>query len=468
MRQNSKAAWLNAALAYVPNWLAFQVERHRQVGCTVAIARGSKLIDESAFGVANIDTNEPLTSRHRFRVASHSKSFTAAGIMKLREMGKIGLDDSVGRYVSGLHKGLAQARISELLSHSAGVIRDGADSGQFIDTRPYLSRNELLAELAKKQPLKPGLQLKYSNHGYGLLGFVIEEITGESYLNWITEHVIEAAGLTETAPDIVKVPKKAVIAKGHSGEWPIGQRVIIPGDNPTHAIAPAAGFVSTAADLVRFFSQLAPESKTSFLSPASRREMIHRRWRDEHSTLEQHYGYGIMSGGAGARRWFGHTGALQGFISRTAHYPETGITISVLCHALDGLAYPWVEGIANIIQTFHDKGPPDARLTDWSGRWWTMWGVTDIVPMGDRLYGVVPGMFPPFDEGTSELAVTGQDVGTILKASAFGSPGEPVRRVRNKEGRIVELWIGGVRLLEKEAVITEMKRLYGAPPAAIA
>ena len=77
--------------------------------------------------------------RHRLRIASHSKTFTAAGVMLLREQGQVGLDDPIGRYVDGLHKDLARARIGELLSHSAGVTRDGPDAGQFLDRRP-LSR----------------------------------------------------------------------------------------------------------------------------------------------------------------------------------------------------------------------------------------------------------------------------------------------------------------------------------------
>jgi D-alanyl-D-alanine carboxypeptidase len=145
-----KNAWLKAALDYVPDWLSFQLERYRQPGCSVAIAQGPHIVAEFAFGAADLETGKSLTPRHRFRVASHSKSFTASGVMLLREQGKIGLDDPIGRYVSGLHKGLAGARIAELLSHGAGVVRDGADSGQFSDRRPFLSRAELLAELSRK------------------------------------------------------------------------------------------------------------------------------------------------------------------------------------------------------------------------------------------------------------------------------------------------------------------------------
>jgi D-alanyl-D-alanine carboxypeptidase len=201
--------WLAPALDYIQDWLSFQVERYRQPGCAVAIAQGNELVAEYAFGHADLRTKQRMTPRHRFRIASHSKSFTASGVLLLREQGKLGLDDPIGRHVQGLHKDLAGARIAELLSHGAGVTRDGADSGQFQDLRPYLSREELMAELSRAQPLEPGMQLKYSNHGYGLLGLMIEQVTGCAYADWTARNIIAPAGLRETVPDTPHLPRRA-------------------------------------------------------------------------------------------------------------------------------------------------------------------------------------------------------------------------------------------------------------------
>ena len=71
--------WLGAALDYIPRWIEFQMESSQQPGCMIAIAHREKIVLERAFGSANLKTGEELTPRHRFRVASHSKSFTAAG-----------------------------------------------------------------------------------------------------------------------------------------------------------------------------------------------------------------------------------------------------------------------------------------------------------------------------------------------------------------------------------------------------
>jgi CubicO group peptidase (beta-lactamase class C family) len=252
--------WIQSAIGYIRSWIEFQVRASQQPGCIVAIAHRGRVVAEHAFGYANLDTGEKLTPRHRFRIASHSKSFTAAGIMKLRERRKLRLDDPVGQYVKGLHPQVAETTIAQILSHSAGLTRDGADSGQFADRRPYLSYQELTAELQSPPAIEPNTRFKYSNHGFGLLGLVIEAISGEPYRVWIEREIIDAAGLRETRPDM-PVAKGIPFARGHTPRLPLDRRLVIPGDNPANAIAPAAGFVSTAADVARFFAQLAPNAK---------------------------------------------------------------------------------------------------------------------------------------------------------------------------------------------------------------
>jgi CubicO group peptidase (beta-lactamase class C family) len=259
--------WLQSATAYIRNWVEFQVRVSQQPGCIVAIAHRGKVIAEYAFGHANLATGEKLTPRHRFRIASHSKSFTSAGIMKLRERRQLRLDDPVGQYIKGLHPQVAETTIAQLLSHSAALTRDGADAGQFTDRRPYLSAKELTAELQSAPAITPNTRFKYSNHGFGLLGLVIEAITKEPYRVWIEREIVDAAGLRETKPDM-PLAKGVPFARGHTLRIPVGQRLVVPGDNATHAIMPAAGFVSTAADITRFFAQLAP----SETQPAVRRK----------------------------------------------------------------------------------------------------------------------------------------------------------------------------------------------------
>ena len=217
-------AWLKSALDYVPQWLGFQMRMSEQPGCIVAIAHRGRVVLEQAWGSADLATGEPLTPRHRFRVASHSKSFTAAGILKLRERGRLKLDEPVGPYVEGLHPAVARTTIAQLLSHSAGLIRDGHDAGQFVDRRPFLDGGELMAALGEAPVIEPNSRFKYSNLGYGLLGRVIEAITGDPYAAWIRREIVDAAGLEETVPDM-PLDDGVPFARGHTGRLVVGRRL---------------------------------------------------------------------------------------------------------------------------------------------------------------------------------------------------------------------------------------------------
>ncbi len=450
--------WLGAALDYIPRWLEFQMRQTELPGCVIAVAQRGRILLEQAFGHADQARGIPLTPRHRFRVASHSKSFTAAGIMKLRERGKLRLDDPAGRFVRDLHPQIARATIAQLLSHSAGLVRDGWDAGQWQDRRPFRSEAELRTDLKLAPVLEANTRFKYSNHGYGLAGLVIEAITHEPYRDWIKREIVDAVGLEETQPD-VPLRRGTPMARGHSGKWPLGRRTVIPGDNPTHGLAAATGFVSTAADLARFFNRLSPGARGGVISPASRREMIRRQWREPHSSLERYYGLGIISGSIGDWDWFGHAGGFQGFITRTATLPARDLTISVLTNSADGLAHPWLDGVVHILRGFAKYGAPTRRLAHWSGRWWSLWGAVDLVPVGDRVLVATPGFLNPLlDAG--ELAITGRDRGRIALAGGFASHGEQARLVRGGRGGVAELWLGGARLLPEAKVAREMAMRY--------
>jgi CubicO group peptidase (beta-lactamase class C family) len=450
--------WMQPAIGYIRNWIEFQLRGSQQPGCIVAIAHRGKVVAEYAFGHANLATGERLTPRHWFRIASHSKSFTAAGIMKLRERRKLRLDDPVGQYVGGLHPQVAGATIAQLLSHSAGLTRDGADAGQFTDRRPYLSQKELMAELQLPPAIEPNSRFKYSNHGFGLLGLVIEAITGEPYRAWIEREIIDAAGLRETRPSM-PIAKGIPFARGHTLRLPVGRRLVIPGENLTHAITPAGGFVSTAADVARFFAQLAPDAKRSVLSVASRREMVRKQWRNPHASIEGYYGLGIMSGNTGGWDWFGHTGGFQGYTSRTCVIPTCDMAITILTNSIDGWSGFWIDGAMHILRAFAARGAPKRRVRDWTGRWWGMWGAIDLVPIGDLVLVANPHSFNPFMDAT-EIAVTGRDTGRIKSAAGYASHGELVRRTRNKAGTVTDIWLAGGNLKREKALAAETERRY--------
>jgi CubicO group peptidase (beta-lactamase class C family) len=315
-----------------------------------------------------------------------------------------------------------------------------------------------MADLQLAPAIAPNTRFKYSNHGFGLLGLVIEATAKEPYRDWIKREIVVAAGLRETEPNM-PLPKGAAFARGHTLRLPVGRRLVVPGDNSTNAITSAAGFASTAADVARFFAQLAPNAKRSLLSAGSRREMTRRHWRNPHSTIEGYYGLGIMSGTHAGWDWFGHGGVFQGYISRTCVIPACELSITILTNAADGLAAFWLDGAMHILRAYAKGGAPKRRVRDWTGRWWGTFGAVDLVPVGNLVLAANPQLLNPFMD-SSEIEVTGRDSGWISQAAGFQSFGQAVRRVRNKRGVVSDIWLGGGNLKRATALAAEIERRY--------
>ena len=452
--------WLQSALGYLRGWIEFQLRTSQRPGCIVAIAHRGKVVAEYRVRPCQsrhrrkADPAPPLPDRFAFQEFHRGRNHEAAGAAQLR------LDDPVGQYVKGLHPHVAETTIAQLLSHSAGLTRDGADSGQFVDRRPYLNAKELMAELQLPPAIAPNSRFKYSNHGFGLLGLAIEAITGEPYRIWIEREIVDAAGLRETTADM-PLAKSVPFARGHTSRFPLERRLVIPGDNPAHAMASAAGFVSTAADVARYFAQLAPNAKRSVLSAGSRREMTRKHWRNLHGPVEGYYGLGIISGNVAGWDWFGHSGGFQGYISRTAVIPACDLTVSILTNSIDGWAELWIDGAINILRVFKDRGAPKRRIRDWTGRWWTTWSALDLVPVGDRVVVANPLAINPFMAAT-EIEITGRDTGRVvagdrvMQAMARPFAGSATRPASSPMSGLA------ARDLKREKSLTaEMERRYG-------
>jgi D-alanyl-D-alanine carboxypeptidase len=275
---------------------------------------------------------------------------------------------------------------------------------------------------------------------------------------------VEAAGLTETTPDM-PLSGSEPMASGHSARLPLGRRVVLVAHQPTNALAAATGFVSTAGDLARFFAQLIPAAETTLLTAGSRREMTRAQWRNPHSVLELHYGLGTMSGGHGDWWWFGNIGFFPGFISRTAALPAQDVTVSVVTNAIDGSALQWIDGAIHILATFARHGAASESVRDWAGRWWSIWSATDLVPMGRKILVANPALLMPFADA-SEIAASGPDQGTIVRANGFGSHGETVERIRAGDGQVCELRLAGSALLPEDRIAAELSACDEDPASA--
>ena len=186
--------WLAAALDYIPQWIDFQM---RLTGAAGRVDRGQRIKGKPVLRAGlrpcrrrrgrRPDAAPPLPcgltlqELHRRRHHEAARAGQAAARRSRRPPRQAA--------ASGRGPGDASA---QLLSHSAGLIRDGTDAGQWQDRRPFLNARELTAALRAAPVLDANNRFKYSNHGYGLAGLVIEAVTGEPYADWIKRAIIDA------------------------------------------------------------------------------------------------------------------------------------------------------------------------------------------------------------------------------------------------------------------------------------
>jgi hypothetical protein len=174
--------------------------------------------------------------------------------------------------------------------------------------------------------------------------------------------------------------------------------------------------------------------------------------------FECYYGLGLMSGRLAGWTWFGHSGGLQGYITRTCVLPEEDLAISVLTNAVDGFAHPWLEGTVQILRAFADRGAPSRGAARWTGRWWTLWNPIDLVAAGERVLVARPDFLNPFLDA-SEVEVHGRDRGRIALAGGYASHGEAACLIRNRRGAITEVRLGGTHFRSERRTAREMSRV---------
>jgi CubicO group peptidase (beta-lactamase class C family) len=316
------------AARYADTWVALRARTQRIPGVQVAVAVAGELLLSSAHGFARLpetngadDPGEPLTTAHLFRIASHSKTFTATAVMQLVEAGKLRLDDTAGEHVTALAGSpIADRTLAELLAHGGGVVRDTDDAGFWQLEREFPDAEALVAAcLEQPDVLERNERFKYSNIGYGVLGLVIEAASGRPFADYVGEHILGRLGLRDTGPELDTV-RAAEYATGYTSLAAVERRVPIdPVD--TRALAAATGFWSTAEDLTRYAAAHVL-GDVRLLSDASKRRMHRGEWDVEGT--EDRYGLGLGIETIGERRLVGHSGGFPGYITRTLLDPSTG------------------------------------------------------------------------------------------------------------------------------------------------
>ena len=342
-------AALQAALAYAEDWIAYRAFRLRVPGVQYAVLFDGEVQLSGAVGLADLEAGVPLTESHLFRVASHSKTFTATAVLQLVEAGSLALDTPLGDVVGELAGApIASVTVRELLEHGGGVIRDGVDGDFWQLSRPFPDEAELLA-MARDDGTKvePNTRFAYSNIGYSLLGLVVARASGRSYNDYVRSEIVARLGLADTDPELVPA-RAAEYATGYTGfETSLERQPIDHVD--THAMSAATGFTSTAADLVRYIAAHRPGDER-LLSDASKRLQQRAAWQSApDSPTSRRYGLGMALDTIAGRRVIGHSGGFPGYITNTLLAVDDGIAVSVLTNATDGPAGELAAGILKLL-----------------------------------------------------------------------------------------------------------------------
>lgn len=419
------AAGLAEALTYADSYLAFRQRFDRIPGVQAAVWAGGEVRLNTAYGLADLEATTPLTTSHLFRIASHSKTVTATLILQLVQDGRLRLDDTAGSVLAELRgSSVADLTVRELLSHSAGLFRDSSDGDFWQLRRPFPDRAGLLEMLADPRAvaLPANERFKYSNVGFGLLGLIVETVTGGSYADAVASRITGPLGISDFGPELDPV-RAADLAAGYSSFAYADHRSRIEHVH-TEALAAATGFYSTAADLVRYFAAHC-FGETALLTDASKRLMQQPQWRVGPKP-DRRYGLGLALTKVGDRELIGHGGGYPGHITSSVADPHTGMAVSVLTNAIDGPAESLTHAVVKLIDLAGASPRPTDTTADptrFAGRFASLWGVVDIVVLGGRLFRIHPAQADP-TENVAELAIVDDRTLRVAGGDGYGSFGE--------------------------------------------
>jgi CubicO group peptidase (beta-lactamase class C family) len=434
MSDAPESATLHEVLDYYDSWLAFNQRYRRIPGVQAAVFAGEGVAFSGAYGSADVENAVPLTEQHLFRIASHSKTFTATAALQLAEQGRLRLDDKAAQHVTELvGSPLGERTVRELLAHSGGVTRDSLDADWWQLVGNFPDRAELLAVLREDSSavIDENERFKYSNIGYGLLGLVVEAAAGTSYNSYVQAAIVDKLGLAALGPEL-DAGRLSEYAVGYSSLSYADERVPIEHVD-TRALASATGFFGNARDLVTYFSAHLP-GDDRLLTDKSKREMQHPLWQTTTGDWPR-YGLGLQISKVGDRKLFGHGGGYPGHITRSMADASAGIAVSVLTNAIDTPAAQLTEGFFKLLDLAESKDRPesDGNLNRFTGRYANLWGISDIVQLGGRLYVLSPEQGDPADLPTA-LEVDG-DTLLVTADSGTGAYGERYRFTFDADGK---------------------------------
>ncbi len=279
------------------------IREHRVPGLSLAITYQGRLVHSRGYGYADVATYQRVEPYHLFRIASISKPITAVAILQLVEQGKLSLEDSVLEVLELQPEEGAAEKFDErqrsitilhLLQHRGGWDRDQSFDAMFQSVRfahslgvdpPAKADDVIRAMLTVPLDFDPGERYAYSNYGYCLLGRVIEKLSGQTYEEFVKEHVLAPAGITAMGIGGTRLDQRhsQEVRYYHPGEArsvfaeDLGQPIPSPyGAWYLEAMDSHGGWIASAEDLVKFATALDKQPKSLILTAESL-ELIHQR-----------------------------------------------------------------------------------------------------------------------------------------------------------------------------------------------
>lgn len=335
---------VKGAIAITDAWIE-ALQSYAQIpAISVGFVHDQQPIFSRGYGFANLKRKRAATVDTIYSICSISKLFTSIGVMQLRDQGKLNLHDPVAQHLAWFnikqaHSSAGPTRIEGLLTHSSGLPRESDFPYWSTPEHPFPTRAEMLAKLAEQSTLYPADSLfQYSNLGLTLAGELVRQHSGDSFENYVRQHILQPLEMHDTRPEFPAALHGKQMAIGYSGlDRSLKRHPVKPFH--TRAIAPAAGFTSTVNDLMTFaswnFRTLGGE-ENPVLAGNTLREMQRVHWVDPDWKVTWGLGFAVRKSKDGNQ--VGHGGACPGYITSLQMVPKHKTAAIALTNAGDGPA----------------------------------------------------------------------------------------------------------------------------------
>ena len=413
--------------------LAAAQAEQRLPSVSAVVFRNGEVVWQEALGLADVEATVEATPETQYRIGSITKTFTAVGIMQLRDAGEISLDDELTEH---LPESAHAPTIGRMLAHASGLQRE--PPGEIWETMQAPSREELLAGTADaEQVLQPGSWWHYSNLAFALLGEIVARAHGSTWEKALQDRILDPLGLSRTTPEPADPAARGYFVEPYSDALRLERHLDLGG-------AGALGKLwSTTGDLARWGSFLAT-GDDRVLKAATLEEMSHVRTMVDHEAWSLGWGTGLELYRSGEHLFVGHGGAMPGHLAGLVVNRKTKVGAAVLTNTSAGagpeklaldLAVAAIEVLPAATDAWQPGEKPPAELEPILGRWWTEGHEIVISWRKGRLEALL--VAGPPGRNVSYLEPEGDDRWRVAEGRERG---EILRVVRDPGGGIEKLY----------------------------